>query len=152
MDKTGRTLTFRHYLVAMRKKLSSRVTALRRLVGSGLGAGFNTLRTAALFLVYSTDEYCSSIWGRSAHTRLSALNDAWHIVTGCLRPTPTNYLPILSDIQPAELCRLGATLSLAYRGFLKPDHMLHGLLSCFSMLSKRNQDLDARLCQFRGIY
>ena len=33
--KLDRSLTFRHHLVALRKKLSSRVTLLRRLVGSG---------------------------------------------------------------------------------------------------------------------
>ena len=41
----------------------------------------------------------------------------------------TDHLPILSGIQPAELRRLGATLSLAYRGSLDPDHILYGLLS-----------------------
>ena len=59
----------------------------------------------------------------------SVLNDTLRIVTGCLRPTPTDHLPILSDIQPAELCRLGATLPLAYHGSLDPDHILYGLLS-----------------------
>ena len=33
--KLDRSLTFRHHLVALRKKLSSRVTLLRRLMGSG---------------------------------------------------------------------------------------------------------------------
>ena len=47
------------------------------------------------------------------------------IVTGCLRPTPTDYLPILAGIQPAELRRRGATLSLANRATLNPDHILH---------------------------
>ena len=47
----------------------------------------------------------------------------------CLYPTPTNHLPIFSDIHPAELCQLGATLSSAYHGSLDPDHMQHGLLS-----------------------
>ena len=67
----------------------------------------------------------------SAHTRLidSVLNDALRIVTGCLRPTPTDHLPVLSGIQPAELRRIGTTLSLAYRGSLDPDHILYGLLS-----------------------
>ena len=46
-------------------------------------------------------------------------------VTGCLRPTPTDYLPILAGIQPAELRRRGATLSLANRATLNPDHILH---------------------------
>ena len=50
-------------------------------------------------------------------------------VTGCLRPTPTDYLPVLAGIQPAELRRLGATLSLAYRGSLDPGHILYKLLA-----------------------
>ena len=129
--KLDRSLTFRHHLVALRKKLSSRVTLLRRLVGSGWGAGAKTLRIATLSLVYSAAEYCAPVWCRSAHTSLidSVLNDALRIVTGCLRPTPTDHLPVLSGIQPAELRRMGATLSLAYRGSLDPYHILYGLLS-----------------------
>ena len=71
------------------------------------------------------------VWCGSAHTRLidNVLNDALRIVTGCLRPTPTEHLPKLSGIQPAELHRLGATLYLAHRGSLDPDHILYGLLS-----------------------
>ena len=101
--KLDRSLTFRHHLVALRKKLSSRVTLLRRLVGSGWGAGAKTLRIATLSLVYSTAEYCAPVWCRSAHIRLidSVLNDALRIVTGCLRATPTDHLPVLSGIQPA---------------------------------------------------
>ena len=118
--KLDRSLTFRHHLVALRKKLSSRVTLLRRLVGSGWGAGAKTLPIAILSLVYSTTEYCVSVWCRSAHTRLidSVLNDGLRIVTGCLHPTPTYHLTILSGIQPAELRRMGATLSLTHRGSL----------------------------------
>ena len=100
-------------------------------MGSGWGAGAKTLHITTLSLVYSAAEYCAPVWCRSAHTRLidSVLNDALRIVTGCLRPTPTDHLPVLSGIQPAELRRLGATLSLAHRGSLDPDHILHGLLS-----------------------
>ena len=129
--KPNRSLTFRHHLVALRKKLFSRVTLLRRLVCSGWGAGAKTLRIATLSLVYSTSEYCGSVWCGSAHTRLidSVLNDVLRMVTGCLRPTPTDHLPVLSSIQPAELRRMGATLSLTHRGSLNPDHILYSLLS-----------------------
>ena len=81
--KLDRSLTFRHHLVALSKKLSSRVILLRRLVGSGWSAGAKTLRIATLSLVYSTAEYCAPVWCRSAHTRVidSVLNDALLIVT-----------------------------------------------------------------------
>ena len=59
----------------------------------------------------------------------SILFGCFSVVTGCLRPTPTDHLPVFSGIQPAEFRRMGATLSLAYRGSLDPDHILHGLLS-----------------------
>ena len=130
--KLDRSLTFRHHLVALRKTLSSRVSLLRRLIGSVWGAAdVKTLRTATLSLVYSKAEYCAPVWCCSAHTRLidSVLNDALRIVTGCLRPTPTDHPPILSGIQPAEFHRMGATLSLAHRGSLDSDHILYGLLS-----------------------
>ena len=129
--KLDRSLTFRHHLEALRKKLITRVALLRRLAGSGWGAEAKTLRTAALSLVYCTAEYCAPVWCRSAHTRLvdSILNDALRIVTGYLRPTPTDYLPVLAGIQPAELRRLGATLSLAYRDSLNPGHILYELLA-----------------------
>ena len=127
--KLDRSLTFRHHLVALRKKLSSHITLLRRFVGWGAGA--KTLRIATLSLVYSTAEYCAPVWCRSAHTRLidSVLNDASRIVTECLCPIPTDHLSVLSGIQPAELYQMGATLSLAHCGSLDPDHILYGLLS-----------------------
>ena len=129
------------------------MTLLRRLVGSRWGAGAKTLRITTLSLVYSTAEYCAPVWCRSAHTRLidSVLNDALRIVTGCLRPTPTDHLPILSGIQPAELRRMGTTLSLAYRGSLDPDHILHSLLIGSSDTRQVRLRSNARLCQVRGI-
>ena len=130
-DKQDRSLTFRHHLEALCKKLTTRIALMRQLAGSGWGAGAKTLRTAALSLVYSTAEYCAPVWCRSAHTRLidSVLNDALCIITGCLCPTLTDYLSILTGIQPTELRRLGTTLSLAYRGSLDPDHILYELLA-----------------------
>ena len=141
--KLDRSLTFRHHLVALHKKLSSSITLLRRLVGSGWGTGAKTLRIATLSLVYSIAEYCAPVWCRSAHTRLidNILNNTLLIVTGCLRPTPTDHLPVLSGIQPAELRQMRATLSLAYRGSLDPHHILYGLL---------NGSLDTRQVRLRS--
>ena len=106
--KLDRSLTFRHHLEALRKKLSTRVVLLRRHAGCGCGAGAKTLSISVLSLVYSTHEYCAPVWCCSTPTRLidSILDDALRIVTGCLRPTPTEDLPVLAGIQPAELRRL----------------------------------------------
>jgi len=49
-------------------------------------------------------------------------------VTGCLRPTPADNLPTLAGIQPAELRRNGATLSLPRRA-MEPGHLLHSVLT-----------------------
>ena len=97
--------------------MKSCVALLRRLAESRWAADAKPLRIAALYLMYSTAAYCAPVWCRSTHTRLidSILNDAMCIVTGCLRPTPTDYLPVLSGIEPAEICQQAATLSLAYR-------------------------------------
>jgi len=94
------------------KKLTSRVALLRRLAGSGWSVGATTLRTDTLALVHSTAEYCAPVWCCSAHTCIvdSTINDALRIVTGCMRPTPVDNLPILAGIQPAELRRIGTTL------------------------------------------
>ena len=137
-----RSLTYRRHLESLRKKLSTRVALLRRLAGSGWGAGAKTLRTATLALVHSTAEYCAPVWCRSSHTRHidTAINDALRTVTGCLRPTPTDYLPILAGIQPAELRRKGATISLARRA-LDPDHLLH---ETFQRPSSGEQRLKSR--------
>ena len=122
--KLDRSLTYRPHLKALRKRLCARVSLLKQLAGTGWGASAKTLLTAALSLVYSTAEYCAPVWCRSAHSHLidSALNDALRIVSGCLRPTSTIYLPVLSGIQPAELRRHGATLSPSNRSSLD----LHG--------------------------
>ena len=85
-----RALTYRHQLKVLHKKLSTRISLLRRLAGSGWGASAKILCTAALSLFYSTAVYCATAWCRSTHTRLidSVLHDALRIVTGCLRSTP----------------------------------------------------------------
>ena len=80
--------------------------------------------------MHSTAEYCAHVWCRSAHTRLidPAINDALRIVTGCLRPTIADNLPILAGIQLDELRRNGDTLSLARRA-MEPGHLLHSVLT-----------------------
>jgi len=72
---------------------------------------------SSLALVHSTAESDVPIWCRSAHICLThpAKTDALRTVSGCLRPTPADNLPILDGIQSDELRCKGATLSLARR-------------------------------------
>jgi len=124
------SLTYRRHLESLRDKLTSRFALLRRLAGSGWGAGATTLQTATLALVHSTAEHCAPVWCHSANTHLidPTINDALRIVTGCLRHTPADNLPILAGIQPAEFRRNGATLSLARRD-MESGHLLHSALT-----------------------
>ena len=94
-----------------------------------MGASVKTLLTSCP--IFSLLDYCrvllitSHQFTSSAYPRLinSVLN-----VTGFLRPTPTEYLPVLLGIQPAKFCRLGVTLSITNCCCLGPDHNLHGQL------------------------
>ena len=117
-------------------------------------AGAKTLRTASLSLVYSTAEYCTAVLCRNApaHLQEIVLNDALRIVTRCLRPTPTDHLPRLSGMQPAELCRLEETLFLAYRESLDSDHILCGLISGSADACQERIKPRRGLCQLRKIY
>ena len=56
------------------------------------------------------------------------------MVTGCLKLAPTEYLPVLSGIPPAELRRKAATLSLAPQS-LEPGHTLHNYFN--RLMTKR---------------
>ena len=98
---------FHHHLVALHKKLSTCITLLRRLVGSGWGAGAKTLCTADLSLVYSTTEYCAPVLCRSTHTCLidSVLNDTFPIVLDVcvsLQQTTYPYLQASSQLSFAD--------------------------------------------------
>ena len=95
-----------------------------------MGDGAKTLRIAALSVVHSTAEYCAPVWCRSAHIRLidSVLNDALRMVTGCLRPIPTDNLPILAGIQQPGLHRQVTIFLLVNRNILDYEHLLHDLL------------------------
>ena len=132
-----RSLTYRRHLESLRKKLTSRIALIRRLTGTSWGAGAATLRTAALALVYSTAEYCAPVWCRSAHAHHvdTAINSALRTVTGCLRSTPVENLPVLAGIQPTKLRREGATLSLARRA-TEHSHLLHHKLFAPSTLEQ----------------
>ena len=129
--KLDRQLTYKQHLDSLRAKVSSRNNLLRRLAGSSWGASPSNLRTGALALVYSAAEYASPAWSRSAHAKKLdiTLNETMRIVTGCLKPTPTEFLPVLSGIAPAALRRENYIYRLVSKASQDPNHLVHKLVS-----------------------
>nr|CAI5857213.1 unnamed protein product [Callosobruchus analis] len=79
-------------------------------LSSEWGANANTLRTATLAFVYSTAEYCASVWRNSAHTHKVdvKINHAMRIVSGSTKSTPLPWLPVLANIAPPPVRREAA--------------------------------------------
>ena len=96
--KLDTTLTYREHLTALRGKVMARTALIRRLAGTSWGDSTPTLRTSTLALVYAPAEYFAPVWCRSTHTRLVGvgLNASLRIITGCLRPSQVDQLPVLA--------------------------------------------------------
>ena len=82
--------------------------------------------TSALALCYSVAEYCSPVWSQSHHCKKLdvALNECLRLVSGCIKSTPTDLLPTLSGIQPADIRRDRNILNLRERA-LADTHIFH---------------------------
>lgn len=72
----------------------------------------NTLRTSTLALVYSLAEYCSPVWLNSSYTtKINVqLNSAMRLISCTVKSTPTQWLPVLSNIPHPHLRRQRALL------------------------------------------
>jgi len=103
-----RSLTFRQHATKTAAKIKSRNNLTTKLAGSSWGANAQTLQSSAVALCYSVAEYCIPAWGRSSHVKLvdRQLNETMRIVSGTIRPTPLQWLPVLSHIAPELLGRL----------------------------------------------
>ena len=137
--KLDRQLTYRQHLELVCAKVSSRNNLLRRLAGTSWGTRTPTLRTTALALVYSAAEYAAPAWCRSSHTKKldTTLNDTLRIITGCLRPTPTEMLPVLSGIAPATIRREHHTYKLVNKASLDNEHLLHNIVQDSHQLGRQ---------------
>ncbi|KAI8430670.1 hypothetical protein MSG28_000865 [Choristoneura fumiferana] len=102
-----RSLTYKSHLGEVAAKIRTRNNIVQKLTGTIWSASAACLRTTALALVYSSAEYCAPVWLNSAHVSAvdSQLNHTMRLVTGCMRPTPTHWLPALSNIAPPHLRR-----------------------------------------------
>ena len=131
--KLDRTLTFKQHLEGAKAKTTTRAALIRRLAGTTWGATTKTLRisTVALVPVFSAAEYCAPVWCRSPHANKLdvALNSALRTVSGCLRATPVNQLPVLAGIAPADVRREAAMLALSRKAHSSESHLLHKIVT-----------------------
>ena len=124
-----RTLTYKNHLDQLSQKVSARNNLLRRLSGQTWGASFNVIQTSAESLVYAPAEYCAPTWSHSTHTKKIdvALNSTMRIVSGCLRSTPVDYIPVVSGIVPPDIRRSSHTLKVCAKAKANHNHLLHAL-------------------------
>ena len=117
-----RSLTYKNHLHKLKQKVFSRVALVKKLSGTNWGTSLDTLRTSTTALVFAPAEYCAPVWCHSTHTKTLdvPLNEAMQIVSGCIRPTPLNFLP--------PSCRLKKFCQRLYYKADNTDHLLHNIL------------------------
>ena len=123
-----RCLTFKTHVEKTKAKVCARNNIVSKLTGTRWGASPPTLRSTALALCYSSAEYACPVWERSVHADKvdPALNATCRLITGCLRPTPTNSLYILSGIAPPGIRREAASSKERHRQSTDERHPLYG--------------------------
>ena len=130
-------------------KIRARNCHLRLLAGSTRGAHASVLRTSALGLVYSAAEYAAPAWCRSTHTEKLdvALNKTLRIISGCLKPTSRELLPVLSGIPLAHLRREHFTFKLAHQALMNTNHPLRTLVHSAQFLSTQRLHSRRPFCR-----
>ena len=122
-----RSLNYRDHLVKISAKIKTRNNLLQKLTGTTWGAKAETLRTSAMALCYSVAEYCAPVWCRSAHTSMidSQLNSTMRIISGTIKSTPTQWLPVLCNIAPPGIRRSEASCKLWDKLAQRTDLPIH---------------------------
>lgn len=123
-------LTFKEHIEKTTKKLHSRINIIQKLIGMGWGTDGRTLRTATSALVYSTAEYGDQVWCNSAHTKKidTQFNSAMRIISGTIKSTPTEWLPVLTNNLPHSLRRMEALLRTTNKAVKMKRSLLYQML------------------------
>ena len=143
------SLTYLNHCLKTRAKLSSRNNLLRKLHETNWGACPHTMRTPATALCLSVAKYCCPVWARSMHRKLiyidTTLNETCRLVTGCIRPTATPDLYVLSDIAPPEIRRSVHSQNERTKQLTDQRHSLYHHHPVNSRLHSRNSFIST--CQ-----
>ena len=140
-----RCLSFKNHVQKAKMKVGSRNNILSKLTGTSWGAGPHTLKSTALALCYSTAEYASPVWERSAHAKKMdpALNATCRLVTGCLRATPVEHLYTLAGIAPPDVRRKVASMKERKRQTTDKRHPMFGQVHPTSRLKSRESFINS---------
>ena len=97
---TGPNVVTKAHVEKIKQKAGTRNNIIRKLRNSKWRATPTTPRSSALALCYSAAEYACPVWERSTHAKKldATLNETCRMITGCLKPTNTNRLPVLAGI------------------------------------------------------
>ena len=125
-----RTLSYKAHIEKTKKKVGTRNNIIRKQRTSKWGATPATLRSSTLALCYSAAEYVCPVWERSTHAKKldATLNETCRMITGCLKPTNTNSLPVLAGIAPSDTRRTVASRTERTRQTTDQRHPLNGHL------------------------
>ena len=125
-----RTLSYKQHLTNVSSKVTKRCNLLKRLTSNHWGVDFSTLRSSALALCYSVSEYCSPVWSESHHCYKvdTVLNECLRFVNGCVKSTPTDILPVLCGVEPADIRMDKNILEFCNRVLSEESHILDNLI------------------------
>ena len=135
----NRTLSYKANIEKTKKKVGTGNNIIRKLRTSKWGATPTTPRSSALALCYSAAEYACPVWERSTHAKKldATLNETFRMITGCLKPTNTNSLPVLAGIAPSDIRRAVASRTERTRQATDERHPLNGHLGVVPRLKSR---------------
>ena len=83
--------------------------------------------------------YACPVWERSTHAKKlnATLNETCRMITGCLKPTNINSLPILAGIAPSDIRRAVASRTERTRQTMDERHPLNGHLGVMPRLKSQ---------------
>ena len=95
------------------------------------------VRSSAMLL--SCRVHACPVWERSTHAKKldATLNETCRMITGCLKPTNTNSLPILAGIAPSDIRRVVASRTERTQQTTDERHPLNGHLGVVARLKSR---------------
>lgn len=128
-------------------KINTRNNIIQKLCSTTWGASATVLRSSAISLVYSAAEYGAPVWLNSCHVSKldTQLNSTMRTITGCIKSTPTHWLPTLCHIPPPELRRQQALLREYEKLLENPLLPIHGDIRDASLTRLRSRQPTVKL-------